>query len=197
MTKPAHSLGQLERIAEQLAAIAGCCPPPIPRSPAARHGGHRPPVDPPAPTAPLDALEPPGPDTDTQVLAAIGFGGGRFLLGTEYAPFLAAVIAWMVATTTGRDILTGTPEEAVTALGATETGAAVLTGDALFIGDVGRPDLLTSAGRSADSLARDLYRSLHEQLLPLPDATLVYPAHGAGSACGKNLSTERWSTCAG
>jgi hydroxyacylglutathione hydrolase len=71
---------------------------------------------------------------------------------------------------------------------------AVLTGDALFIGDVGRPDLLTSVGRSADSLARDLYRSLHEQLLTLPDATLVYPAHGAGSACGKHLSTAASST---
>jgi glyoxylase-like metal-dependent hydrolase (beta-lactamase superfamily II)/rhodanese-related sulfurtransferase len=71
---------------------------------------------------------------------------------------------------------------------------AVLTGDALFIGDVGRPDLLTSVGRSADSLARDLYRSLHEQLMTLPDDTLVYPAHGAGSACGKNLSTAASST---
>ena len=71
---------------------------------------------------------------------------------------------------------------------------AVLTGDALFIGDVGRPDLLTSVGRSADSLARDLYRSLHEQLMTLPDATLVYPAHGAGSACGKHLSTAASST---
>jgi hydroxyacylglutathione hydrolase len=71
---------------------------------------------------------------------------------------------------------------------------AVLTGDALFIGDVGRPDLLTSVGRSAESLARDLYRSLHEQLLTLPDATLVYPAHGAGSACGKSLSTAASST---
>ncbi|MDP1807635.1 MAG: MBL fold metallo-hydrolase, partial [Acidimicrobiales bacterium] len=50
---------------------------------------------------------------------------------------------------------------------------AVLTGDTLFIGDVGRPDLLTSVGRTADSLALDLYRSLHEQLLTLPDATLV------------------------
>jgi len=71
---------------------------------------------------------------------------------------------------------------------------AVLTGDALFIGDVGRPDLLTSVGRTADSLARDLYRSLHEQLLVLPDETLVYPAHGAGSACGKHLSTAASST---
>jgi hydroxyacylglutathione hydrolase len=71
---------------------------------------------------------------------------------------------------------------------------AVLTGDALFIGDVGRPDLLTSVGRSADSLARELYRSLHEQLLTLPDTTLVYPAHGAGSACGKHLSAAASST---
>jgi hydroxyacylglutathione hydrolase len=71
---------------------------------------------------------------------------------------------------------------------------AVLTGDALFIGDVGRPDLLTSIGWTADDLARQLYHSLHEQLLTLPDATMVYPAHGAGSACGKNLSTATEST---
>ncbi|MGZ4693040.1 MAG: MBL fold metallo-hydrolase [Acidimicrobiales bacterium] len=71
---------------------------------------------------------------------------------------------------------------------------AVLTSDTLFIGDVGRPDLLTSIGWSADDLARQLHRSLHEQLLTLPDATLVYPAHGAGSACGKNLSTATEST---
>jgi hydroxyacylglutathione hydrolase len=70
----------------------------------------------------------------------------------------------------------------------------VLTGDTLFIGDVGRPDLLASAGVTADELARQLYHSLHEKLLVLPDATKVYPAHGAGSACGKNLSTETVST---
>lgn len=70
----------------------------------------------------------------------------------------------------------------------------VLTGDALFIGDVGRPDLLTSIGFSANDLARQLYHSVHEQLLTLPDATRVYPAHGAGSACGKNLSTATEST---
>jgi hydroxyacylglutathione hydrolase len=70
----------------------------------------------------------------------------------------------------------------------------VLTGDALFIGDVGRPDLLTSVGVTADDLARRLYRSLHGQLLTLPDATKVFPAHGAGSACGKNLSTAVSST---
>jgi rhodanese-related sulfurtransferase len=70
----------------------------------------------------------------------------------------------------------------------------VLTGDTMFIGDVGRPDLLASAGVTADELARQLYHSLHEQLLTLPDATRVYPAHGAGSACGKSLSTETMST---
>jgi hydroxyacylglutathione hydrolase len=70
----------------------------------------------------------------------------------------------------------------------------VLTGDTLFIGDVGRPDLLASAGVTADELARSLYTSLHDTLLELPDSTRVFPAHGAGSACGKNLSTETQST---
>jgi glyoxylase-like metal-dependent hydrolase (beta-lactamase superfamily II)/rhodanese-related sulfurtransferase len=70
----------------------------------------------------------------------------------------------------------------------------VLTGDTLFIGDVGRPDLLSSAGSSADELARSLYRSLHQKLLTLPDGVRVFPAHGAGSACGKNLSTASQST---
>lgn len=70
----------------------------------------------------------------------------------------------------------------------------VLTGDTLFIGDVGRPDLLASVGVTADELARQLYHSLRERLLTLPDATKVFPAHGAGSACGKNLSTETVST---
>ncbi|MFE4513921.1 rhodanese-like domain-containing protein [Kitasatospora sp. NPDC056783] len=65
----------------------------------------------------------------------------------------------------------------------------VLTGDTLFIGDVGRPDLLSSRGRSAEEMARLLYRSTRA-LLTLPDETRVYPAHGAGSACGKNLSSE-------
>ncbi|MHA0288059.1 rhodanese-like domain-containing protein [Mycobacterium sp. C3-094] len=70
----------------------------------------------------------------------------------------------------------------------------VLTGDTLFIGDVGRPDLLASVGYSREELATMLYDSLHDKLMTLPDATRVYPAHGAGSACGKNLSTELWST---
>ncbi|MCH8209578.1 MAG: MBL fold metallo-hydrolase, partial [Nitrospinae bacterium] len=70
----------------------------------------------------------------------------------------------------------------------------VLTGDTLFIGDVGRPDLMASVGISADELAGMLYDSLHQKLMPLPDKTLVYPAHGAGSLCGKALSEERVST---
>ncbi|ORB65978.1 MBL fold metallo-hydrolase [Mycolicibacterium tusciae] len=70
----------------------------------------------------------------------------------------------------------------------------VLTGDALFIGDVGRPDLLASIGFTREELADKLYDSLHNKLMTLPDATRVYPAHGAGSACGKNLSTDLWST---
>lgn len=71
---------------------------------------------------------------------------------------------------------------------------AVFTGDTLFIGDVGRPDLMASVGVTAQELASALYDSLHGKLMKLPDATLVYPAHGAGSACGKNLSDEKVST---
>lgn len=70
----------------------------------------------------------------------------------------------------------------------------VLTGDTLFIGDVGRPDLLGSIGFTREELADKLYDSLHSKLMPLPDDTRVYPSHGAGSACGKNLSTDLWST---
>ena len=75
-----------------------------------------------------------------------------------------------------------------------EVPYGVLTGDTLFIGDVGRPDLLASVGITADDLARSLHASLHDKLMRLPDATRVFPAHGAGSACGRNLSTETQST---
>jgi hydroxyacylglutathione hydrolase len=71
---------------------------------------------------------------------------------------------------------------------------AVLTGDTLFIGDVGRPDLRASLGWSASELGHLLFESLRTRLLPLPDGTLVYPAHGAGSLCGKSLSAETVST---
>lgn len=71
---------------------------------------------------------------------------------------------------------------------------AVLTGDTLFIGDVGRPDLRVALGWSATDLGGLLFDSLQTKLLPLPDASLVYPAHGAGSLCGKAISKETVST---
>ncbi|MEO6051971.1 MAG: rhodanese-like domain-containing protein [Pyrinomonadaceae bacterium] len=70
----------------------------------------------------------------------------------------------------------------------------LFTGDTLFIGDVGRPDLIGSKGFTADEMAGMLYDSLHHKILPMPDETEVYPAHGAGSLCGKSLSKETWST---
>ncbi|HKI40312.1 MAG TPA: MBL fold metallo-hydrolase, partial [Mycobacterium sp.] len=75
-----------------------------------------------------------------------------------------------------------------------EAPYGVLTGDTLFVGDVGRPDLFVTSGYSADELAQKLYGSLQTKLLKLPDATRVFPAHGAGSACGKQLSSETSST---
>ncbi len=77
---------------------------------------------------------------------------------------------------------------------ADEVAYGVLTGDALFIGDVGRPDLLASIGVTAEQLGRMLYDSVQNRLMGLDDAVRVFPAHGAGSACGKNLSTEKQST---
>jgi len=71
---------------------------------------------------------------------------------------------------------------------------AILTGDTLFVGDVGRPDLRAALGWSATDLGALLYDSLQTKILPLPDASLVYPAHGAGSLCGKAISKETVST---
>jgi glyoxylase-like metal-dependent hydrolase (beta-lactamase superfamily II) len=90
-----------------------------------------------------------------------------------------------------------TPESITLAVfehGADAAPHAILTGDTLFLGDVGRPDLLGAAGRSSEDMAKDLYRSLHAKILPLPDSVLVYPGHGAGSACGKALSSDTVST---
>ncbi|MFE0193376.1 rhodanese-like domain-containing protein [Streptomyces sp. NPDC058989] len=75
-----------------------------------------------------------------------------------------------------------------------EVPFGVLTGDTLFVGDVGRPDLLSAAGHSPEDMALRLHHSLHTKLMVLPDATRVFPAHGAGSACGRSLSTETSST---
>ena len=80
-------------------------------------------------------------------------------------------------------------------LGVSDTAPhAVLTGDTLFVGDVGRPDLRAALGWSAADLGGLLYESLRTKLLTLPDASLVYPAHGAGSLCGKAISKETVST---
>ena len=70
----------------------------------------------------------------------------------------------------------------------------VLTGDTLFIGDVGRPDLAGGKGYTSQMMAEMMYDSLHEKLLKLPDEVEVYPAHGAGSMCGRNMSKETSST---
>lgn len=70
----------------------------------------------------------------------------------------------------------------------------MFTGDTLFIGDVGRPDLIGSKGFTAEEMGSMLYDSLHNSILGYPDETEVYPAHGAGSLCGKSLSKETWST---
>lgn len=70
----------------------------------------------------------------------------------------------------------------------------MFTGDTLFIGDVGRPDLIGSKGFTAAEMGELLYDSLHEKILKYPDDAEVFPAHGAGSLCGKSLSKETWST---
>jgi hydroxyacylglutathione hydrolase len=72
--------------------------------------------------------------------------------------------------------------------------AKLLTGDTLFIGDVGRPDLAGGKGFTSEQMAAMMYDSLREKILKLSDETEVYPAHGAGSACGKNISQEKFST---
>jgi glyoxylase-like metal-dependent hydrolase (beta-lactamase superfamily II)/rhodanese-related sulfurtransferase len=89
-----------------------------------------------------------------------------------------------------------TPESITLLLfeGGAPSPVAMFTGDTLFIGDIGRPDLLASVGMSAEELASAMYDTLRDKILPLPGETIVYPAHGAGSACGKNLSKERSST---
>jgi glyoxylase-like metal-dependent hydrolase (beta-lactamase superfamily II)/rhodanese-related sulfurtransferase len=75
-----------------------------------------------------------------------------------------------------------------------ENPLKMFTGDTLFIGDVGRPDLIGSKGFTAEEMGGMLFDSLREKILPLADDTEVYPAHGAGSLCGKSLSKETWST---
>ena len=75
-----------------------------------------------------------------------------------------------------------------------DTPQKILTGDTLFIGDVGRPDLAGGKGYTPQMMAEMMYDTLHGKLLKLPDEVEVYPAHGAGSMCGRNMSSETWST---
>ena len=75
-----------------------------------------------------------------------------------------------------------------------EVPAKMFTGDTLFCGDVGRPDLIGSKGFTSEEMGSMLYDSLRDKVLTYPDETEVYPAHGAGSLCGKSLSSETWST---
>ena len=82
----------------------------------------------------------------------------------------------------------------ITDTGAPDQPQKVLTGDTLFIGDVGRPDLAGGKGYTPQMMAAMMYDSLHEKLLQLRDDTEVYPAHGAGSMCGRNMSKETSST---
>ncbi len=70
----------------------------------------------------------------------------------------------------------------------------ILTGDTLFVGDIGRPDLAGGRGYTPEAMAGMMYESLHEKILRLPDNVEVYPAHGAGSMCGRNMSNETSST---
>lgn len=93
----------------------------------------------------------------------------------------------------------GHSPDSISIVAADENGKdqAVFTGDTLFIGDVGRPDLREKAGNitaKREQLARDMYRSTREILMPLEEHVIVYPAHGAGSLCGKALSKETYST---
>lgn len=87
-----------------------------------------------------------------------------------------------------------TPESICVLVSGPDAASKLLTGDTLFIGDVGRPDLAGGKGYTPQTMAALMYDSLHEKILKLDDAVEVYPAHGAGSMCGKNLSTETSST---
>ncbi|MHB1279339.1 MAG: MBL fold metallo-hydrolase, partial [Bacteroidia bacterium] len=123
--------------------------------------------------------------TDAQLgfNAHIGFDGERFKIGEMEIELLHTP---------------GHTMESSTYLLRDKTGKeqAIFTGDTLFIGDVGRPDLAqkVKAELTEDILATHLFHSLRHKIMPLPDDLIVYPAHGAGSACGKNMSKETTDT---
>ncbi|MGY3089363.1 glyoxylase-like metal-dependent hydrolase (beta-lactamase superfamily II) [Hymenobacter sp. UYAg731] len=122
------------------------------------------------------------------------------LLGADYAheafddgdSFTVGQLTFRALNTPGHS-----PDSISIVLSRAGQDVAVFTGDTLFIGDVGRPDLREKAGNLTarrEELARQLYHSLREKLMPLADAVLVYPAHGAGSLCGKAMSGANSST---
>ncbi|HYJ38544.1 MAG TPA: MBL fold metallo-hydrolase [Chitinophagaceae bacterium] len=121
-----------------------------------------------------------GPDTETNFPVHVSRDGEIFKIGS---------ITLEVLHTPGHTL------ESSCYLLRDETGKekAVFTGDTLFVGDVGRPDL-SSGNLTKEELAGMLYDSLHSKIAPLPDDVLVYPAHGPGSACGKNMGPETSST---
>jgi hydroxyacylglutathione hydrolase len=121
-----------------------------------------------------------GPDTETQFPIHLAKDGEVFKLGK---------LTIEVLHTPGHTI------ESSCYLLRDESGKqhAVFTGDTLFVGDVGRPDL-SSGSLSQEELAGMLYESLNQKIVPLDDDVIVYPAHGAGSSCGKNIGTETFST---
>lgn len=123
-----------------------------------------------------------GPDTETKLPVHIAKDGERFQIGK---------VAIEVLHTPGHTL------ESSCFLLKDENGKdhSIFTGDTLFVGDVGRPDLAQKANEiTMDDLAGMLYESLKHKIIPLADDVIVYPAHGAGSSCGKNLGTETYST---
>ena len=123
-----------------------------------------------------------GPNADTAYEKYLAKDGEQFKLGK---------LTFKVLHTPGHTM------ESTTYLLLDEQGKehAIFTGDTLFIGDVGRPDLAQKKGSmTMEDLAGKLYDSLRNKIMTLPDEVIVYPAHGAGSACGKNMSAETWDT---
>jgi hydroxyacylglutathione hydrolase len=122
-----------------------------------------------------------GPTADTSFESVVAADGQVFEIGD---------ITLTVLHTPGH-----TPESTTYLLkDATGKPYCVFTGDTLFIGDVGRPDLAQQGEQTMEDMAATLYDSLHDKILNLPDEVLIYPAHGAGSACGKHMSKETFDT---
>lgn len=121
-----------------------------------------------------------GPGTETNFPIHLAKDGERFQLGDQTIEVLH---------TPGHTV----ESSCYLVRGANEVPEALFTGDTLFVGDVGRPDL-SSGNLSREELAGLLYDSLHSKILPLPDDLVIYPAHGPGSSCGKNLGPNTHST---